>query len=493
MSNRCDQTYRERMGGAGTTAPVYAAAVAVCVGAVCTGIALAFTSNASEKLIAGQLNGLKMRQLDMYWNLCMMTMGACVSTLPVAMMLDSYGRKATMMVSTLPFYLGYILIVFAQHIYMVHVGRFITGLGAGAFSCCCPLYAGEIAPKVIRGRVISFYFMFVSFGFVYATIFGWLLPIKLFIFACMIVPLIFTAMFFFQPKSPVHAVQTGKAIDAAEALRALRGPKYDVTTEINTIKLELSRAGQSDTFFGIFKDRGVVRATVIAVALQALKHLVGATLVLTFSSEIVRGCEFSNTMVKWSVIIGGLIQALASLIPLKYVDTIGRRFLLIIGFTITFTTSIILGVYKIYKNRQLAPNNLLVALNWLPLSALAIYWLGYGAGLGTIASLTAEEVFPADVRVKCKCFTEFCNWFVQYTGFASFVVTMAYLQFGELCGHEFLYCYYCFFSIIGILLTIFIYPEGTNKTSLEIFTEIKDRAHIYRSYKEEPIFRSNTR
>ncbi|VEN52969.1 unnamed protein product [Callosobruchus maculatus] len=221
MSNRCDQTYRERMGGAGTTAPVYAAAVAVCVGAVCTGIALAFTSNASEKLIAGQLNGLKMRQLDMYWNLCMMTMGACVSTLPVAMMLDSYGRKATMMVSTLPFYLGYILIVFAQHIYMVHVGR-------------------------------------------------------------------------------------------------------------------------STPYRQIFKDRGVVRATVIAVALQALKHLVGATLVLTFSSEIVRGCEFSNTMVKWSVIIGGLIQALASLIPLKYVDTIGRRFLLIIGFTITFTTSIIL-------------------------------------------------------------------------------------------------------------------------------------------------------
>nr|CAH7753819.1 unnamed protein product [Callosobruchus chinensis] len=222
MSTRCDQTIRERMGGAGTTAPVYAAAVAVCVGAVCTGIALAFTSNASEKLIAGQLNGLKMDQMDMYWNVGMMIWGACVATIPVAILLDAYGRKATMMVSTLPLYLGYVLIVFAQHVYMMHAGR------------------------------------------------------------------------------------------------------YSLSKQV-------------------FKDRGVIRGTVISVTLLALKHLVGATLVLTFTGEIVRGCGFNNTIVKWSVIIGGMIQALASLIPLKYVDTIGRRFLLAVGFTITFTSSTILG------------------------------------------------------------------------------------------------------------------------------------------------------
>nr|CAH7745762.1 unnamed protein product [Callosobruchus chinensis] len=484
MSTRCDQTIRERMGGAGTTAPVYAAAVAVCVGAVCTGIALAFTSNASEKLIAGQLNGLKMDQMDMYWNVGMMTMGACVATIPVAILLDAYGRKATMMVSTLPLYLGYVLIVFAQHVYMMHAGRFITGLGAGAFSCCCPVYACEIAPKVIRGRVVGFYFMFVSFGFVYANILGWLLPLKLFIFACMIVPVIFTAMFFFQPKSPVHAVQSGRANEAAEALRALRGSKYDVTAEIKTIKQELSRVGQSNRFFAVFKDRGVIRGTVISVTLLALKHLVGATLVLTFTGEIVRGCGFNNTIVKWSVIIGGMIQALASLIPLKYVDTIGRRFLLAVGFTITFTSSTILGIYKVSLDRELAPNSILLSLNWLPLIALAFYWLGYGAGLGNIAALTAVEIFPADVRAKCKCVTEFFNWFT------SFAVTMAYLQVGEACGHDILYFFYCLFSITGILVAVFIYPEGTNKDSLELFTEIKNRPHIYRSYKEEPLFRS---
>nr|CAI5851217.1 unnamed protein product [Callosobruchus analis] len=414
MSRRCDQTVRERLSGAGTKAPVYAAAFAVCVGAVCTGIALAFSSNITEKLVAGQLNGLKIKQMDMYWNVCMMTMGACVSNFPVAFLLEAYGRKATMMIATLPLYLGYVLILFAQHVYMMHAGRFITGLGAGAFSCCCPLYASEIAPKVMRGRVVSFYFMFVSFGFVYANILGWLLPLKLFIFACMIVPAIFTAMFFFQPKSPVHAVQSGKAGEATEALKALRGSKYDVTAEIKNIKLELSRSSERSTFLGVFKDRGVVRGTIISAALLALKHLVGATLVLTFTSEIVKSSGFGNTVVKTAVIVGGLIQALASLIPLRYVDTIGRRFLLAVGFSITLTSSALLGVYYVSFDRELVPKKQLLTLNWIPVTALAFYWLGYGAGLGNIAALTAVEIFPADVRPKCKCYTEFFNWCVQY-------------------------------------------------------------------------------
>nr|CAI5851214.1 unnamed protein product [Callosobruchus analis] len=67
---------------------------------------------------------------------------------------------------------------------------------------------------------------------------------------------------------------------------------------------------------------------------------------------------------------------------------------------------------------------------------------------------------------------------------------MVYLQLGKSCGYDIIYFCYCFFSIIGILVTIFIYPEGTNKESLEIFTEIRNRAHIYRSYKEEPLFRT---
>nr|CAI5851218.1 unnamed protein product [Callosobruchus analis] len=227
MSRRCDQTVRERLSGAGTKAPVYAAAFAVCVGAVCTGIALAFSSNITEKLVAGQLNGLKIKQMDMYWNVCMMTMGACVSNFPVAFLLEAYGRKATMMIATLPLYLGYVLILFAQHVYMMHAGR-----------------------------------------------------------------------------------------------------------------THYSRQ--------VFKDRGVVRGTIISAALLALKHLVGATLVLTFTSEIVKSSGFGNTVVKTAVIVGGLIQALASLIPLRYVDTIGRRFLLAVGFSITLTSSALLGK-KLYE------------------------------------------------------------------------------------------------------------------------------------------------
>ncbi|CAH1996867.1 unnamed protein product [Acanthoscelides obtectus] len=323
--------------------------------------------------------------------------------------------------------------------------------------------------------------MFVSFGFVYANVLGWLLPIKLFIFACIIVPVIFTTMFFFQPKSPVYSIQSGKAMEAMEALKALRGSKYDVTAEMKTIKLELSIALGGSNFFQLFKDRGVIRGFIISVTLLILKHLVGSTLVLIFTSEIVKACGFGDIAVKSAVITGGMIQALASFVPLYLVDRVGRRFLLIIGFSITLISSAVLGAFYVSLDRKLLSPNLLNTFSFVPLSALALYWFGYGVGLGNIAALTAVEIFPACFRAKLKCFSEFVNWS------ASFVVTMTYLQFGEAYGHDLLYFFYCFFSMIGILLVIYVYPEASRKTSLEIFDEIRKRKHIFRRYRAEPI------
>nr|CAH7723076.1 unnamed protein product [Callosobruchus chinensis] len=413
MSKKCDQSARERMTGGGSRAPVYAAGVAVCVGAVCTGIALAWTNNASEKLEAGQLNGIIIEKMDLHWTAVMMTIGCCVATLPVALALDTFGRKTTMMLATLPLYIGYTLILFARHKYMIFVGRFITGLGASGFSCCCPLYASEIAHKSIRGRVVSFYFMFVSIGVVYANIFGWLLPIKLFIFACMIMPVIFTAMFFFQPKSPVHEVQMGKINQALDALKALRGPNYDVTPELKNIKLELSRNVDRKLFFGELKNTAVRRGLIISITVLLLKHLVGANQILTFTGAIVNSCGFSNAVIKWSVVIGGLIRALASFVPIFYIDRVGRRLLLVIGFSITFLSTFLIGVYYTFYDRKLASPGILETLKWVPLTSLACYWAGYGAGLGNICAMTAVEVFPADIRARCKCITELFNWFVQ--------------------------------------------------------------------------------
>nr|CAH7723077.1 unnamed protein product [Callosobruchus chinensis] len=187
MSKKCDQSARERMTGGGSRAPVYAAGVAVCVGAVCTGIALAWTNNASEKLEAGQLNGIIIEKMDLHWTAVMMTIGCCVATLPVALALDTFGRKTTMMLATLPLYIGYTLILFARHKYMIFVGRFV--------------------PE----------------------------------------------------------------------------------------RQEL-------------KNTAVRRGLIISITVLLLKHLVGANQILTFTGAIVNSCGFSNAVIKWSVVIGGLIR-----------------------------------------------------------------------------------------------------------------------------------------------------------------------------------------
>ncbi|VEN44484.1 unnamed protein product [Callosobruchus maculatus] len=481
MSKKCEQSARERMLSGGNRAPVYAAGVAVCVGAICNGIALAWTTNISKKLEAGQLNGIIIEQMDLHWIGVMMTIGCCVATIPIAIALDTIGRKPTMLIATLPLYVGYTLIVFARHKYIIFVARLIIGLGVSGFSCCCPLYASEIAHKSIRGRVVSFYFMFVSIGFLYANVFGWLLPIKLFVFACLIVPVIFTAMFFFQPKSPVHEVQTGRIHQAISALKALRGSNYDFTAELKHIKLELARNAGERLFFGELKDKAVLRCLFISNILLLLKYLVGAAQVLTFTSEVVKSCGFSDAVVKWSVVIAGLIRAAASFIPIIYIDRLGRRLFLVVGFSITFVSTALLGVYYTFYDRKLASPRTLDMLEWIPLISLAFYWAGYSAGIGNVACMTAVEIFPADIRARCKCITELFNWS------SSVVVATVYVQMGLTYGWDTNWYCYSFFSLVGIVIAIFVYPEATMKDTHEVFEEIAERKHIFRSYSVEPI------
>lgn len=45
-----------------------------------------------------------------------------------------------------------------------YVGRFLTGLGVGPMTVCCPLFLAEIAPSKLRGRCIGFFEMMYQFG-----------------------------------------------------------------------------------------------------------------------------------------------------------------------------------------------------------------------------------------------------------------------------------------------------------------------------------------
>ncbi|KAL2149218.1 hypothetical protein VTH82DRAFT_8566 [Thermothelomyces myriococcoides] len=84
-----------------------------------------------------------------------MPAGSLVGSLGSSFIADRFSRKVALQVSCFLWIIGSILTAAAQNVAMLCVGRAICGLGIGVASSIVPVYQSEIAPKEIRGRVVS--------------------------------------------------------------------------------------------------------------------------------------------------------------------------------------------------------------------------------------------------------------------------------------------------------------------------------------------------
>lgn len=84
-----------------------------------------------------------------------MPAGSLLGALSSSFIADRLSRRAAIQVGGLIFIIGAILQCSAQNIAHLCVGRAISGFSIGICSSIVPVYQAEIAPKEIRGRVVS--------------------------------------------------------------------------------------------------------------------------------------------------------------------------------------------------------------------------------------------------------------------------------------------------------------------------------------------------
>lgn len=68
---------------------------------------------------------------------------------------DRFGRKLTIMVADVVFFVGAIVMAVAPAPFVIIIGRVLVGLGVGMASMTAPLYISEASPARIRGALVS--------------------------------------------------------------------------------------------------------------------------------------------------------------------------------------------------------------------------------------------------------------------------------------------------------------------------------------------------
>jgi MFS family permease len=260
--------------------PQYVAGLAAAGGAIAVGAGLGWSSPAGPRLV-DEVQYFPISQSEFDLVASIITLGCAISCLPIGFL------KWTMLSLVVPFMIGWILVIWAQNFTMLLIGRLFIGLAGGAFCVASPQYSAEIAEKEIRGTIGSLFQLLMVTGVLFVYIVGPFMSVFWTNIVCALIPLIFGAVFFMMPESPVYLIIENREEEAIKSYKWLRGSAYDPQQEIHELKQILAESENSNVSLkDEFKKRSSVLGIIISVGVMFFQQLSGINVVIFYATII---------------------------------------------------------------------------------------------------------------------------------------------------------------------------------------------------------------
>lgn len=394
------------------------------------------------------------------WAASCALVGCMVGAMFAGALSDKWGRKKILMLSGIAFAVSSIGIMLPMDLSWYIVFRFIGGIGIGIASMLAPMYISEIAPANIRGRLISIYQLGIVIGilliyFVNAAIaglhdeawnidYGWR-----WMFGSGIIPsIVFIILLLIVPESPRWLSQKNRWSEAEDILIKVSGEET-AKKELSYIRESLSF--QKISFLKLIKP-GLRTALIIGVILSILSQVTGINVIMYYAPEIFKSTgDGSSSALMQTVLVGG-INVLMTLVAIKYVDSVGRKKLLLIGAAGMAVCLALIG-FAFYTNH--------VQGFWI-LTGILLYISFFAISLGPLTFVVVAEIFPTHIRGRAMSVAIFFLWLSVY------IVSQTFPMLLESIGSAFTFWIYMIMSVIAFLFVWNFIPETKGKTLEEI-------------------------
>ncbi|XP_025153422.1 facilitated trehalose transporter Tret1-2 homolog [Harpegnathos saltator] len=467
-SHVVDTRYPEDMTEKGSTFVQFLAAAAGNICIVGTGAMLAWTSPILPLLEKdGGPLGAPISEDESSWIGSLVPFGAIFGSFIAGYLGEKWGRKRTLLLSTLPFLIGWILIGTATHFAQLCVARLIFGITLAIPFTVLPMYVGEIAETSIRGALGSFLQLFITIGMFYSYAIGPYVSYTVFWILCAILPILFFVCFIMMPESPYYLLSKGRKDEAIVSLAKLRSKsEAAVQKEADEIQVIIEEAFKDQiSISDLFKVKANRKALIYTCALVSFQQLTGINFVLFYMEKIFIAAASSDEPTKEAPIIIGAVQMLASAVTPVVVDRLGRRMLLVLSGIGTAISLCVLGLYFYLKQVQHA-DDVVAQISWLPVVALVIFISTYSVGWGPLPWAVMGELFASNVKAKASSMTVSVCWFL------GFIITKFPSNINRAFGAYTTFWIFSACCIMSILFTVFILPETKGKSLREIQDEL---------------------
>ncbi|XP_044739954.1 facilitated trehalose transporter Tret1-like [Chrysoperla carnea] len=384
---------------------------------------------------------------------------------------DYFGRRSTLLMSGVPYLIGWILIAVARNVSTLMLIKFLVGVADGSVFTVLPMFVGEIAEDDIRGKLGNSMTVIMNLGALFLYSVAPWLTIRAMALIAMFIPVVFLITFWWVPETPYYLLMVKKHDEAKKSLQRYRG-LMNVDTEFedmsNIVECQMS---QTSNWSDLIKNRAYFKGMVVMIGLNTIRMMSGIFAILVFAELIFSKADgfFSGSI---SAIMFGVAQFSSNFLAMLLIDRVGRRPLLIISL---IGCSIALIGQAVYFYIQVHSIMDLEAYGWVPVTVLIIYITMYGVGLGAISLTMQGEMFPTNIKAKAMCIID------VFYGLVGFLVVQFYQPTAEFFGSHIPFIIFAISCIFGIFFTIFIVPETKGKSLEDIQNLLKNSKRVKNS------------
>ena len=292
------------------------------------------------------------------------------------------------------FAIGSLLSAFAVSTTMLMLVRLFLGMAVGIASFTAPLYLSEMAPSQTRGGLISMYQLMITIGILFAYISDTLLSYGghwRFMLGILVIPssLMFLGILFL-PNSPRWLILVGQKNDAIAALKKLR---HEDEIEEEVKEIEKTVQAKQKGFELLIRNKYFRKAVLLGIGLQAIQQFTGMNVIMYYAPKIFKMAGFASTaQAMFGTVLVGLINVLATFIAIAFVDRIGRKPILLIGFIVM---GLSMGTLGLMFHVGMTTDAL---LQFIAVGALLIFIIGFAMSAGPIIWVICSEIYPLSAR-----------------------------------------------------------------------------------------------
>lgn len=397
-----------------------------------------------------------------------------------------FGRKNSLLLNNSFLFVGAVLVLtckVARSFEMLIAARFMVGMNSGVSMNVQPMYFGESAPKHLRGAVAFSSAVFTAFGIFLGQVIGITAllgsePLWPYLLASNALPGLLQLLSLpWFPESPRYLlIDRGDREACMRALKRLRGGEAPVLEieemlqeqeQQKSSALNTRSATTAMTPWSLFKNRDLrAQLRTVMVASSAMM-LCGNDSIYFYASYIFLQAGIPPEKIQYVTIGTGASELTASILSNVLIERVGRRSLLVGGYSLMSCWSIVFTVALILQSRGVA------GMSYLSMACVFCYILSFGLGPAGVTGVLPAELFDQAARPAAYMVSGSLLWISLFSVGMLFPFIVRGL--GNFCLLPFLVV--CLSSAVFLGITL---PETKGKTLAEITAEFDRKNGVKR-------------